>query len=61
LDLSLPGPRYLGPQQQKRFYGELVARLKPLAGVETVGATSQRPVSAGDNWGPAVIDGRPAP
>ena len=61
LDLSLPGPRYPGPQQQKRFYGELVERLKALPGVETVGATSQTPLSPGDNWGPVVIDGRPAP
>lgn len=61
LDLSLPGPRYAKPQQQTKFYGELMERLKALPGVETVGATSQTPLSPGDNWGPVAIDGRPAP
>ena len=62
LDLSLPGPRYPTPQEQKRFYGgESWNGLEALPGVETVGATSQTPLSPGDNWGPVAIDGRPAP
>src|SRR4029453_9239268 len=52
LDLSLPGPRYAKPQQQKEFYGELMERLKALPGVETVGATSQTPLSPGARRGP---------
>jgi putative ABC transport system permease protein len=61
LDLSLPGPRYARPQQQMRFYGDLMERIKSLPGVEAVGATTQTPLSPGDNWGPFTIEGRPAP
>ena len=61
LDLSLPGPRYARPQQQMRFYGELIQRIKALPGVDMVGATTQTPLSPGDNWGPFSIEGRPAP
>ena len=61
LDLSLPSPRYAPPQQQKRFYAELIDKIKALPGVEAVGATTQTPLSPGDNWGPFSIEGRPAP
>lgn len=61
LDLSLPGPRYTTPQQQMRFYEELKDRIRALPGVESVGATTQTPLSPGDNWGPFSIDGHPAP
>lgn len=60
LDLLLPGPRYARPQQQMRFYGELIERIRALPGVEAVGATTQTPLSPGDNWGPFTIEGRPA-
>ncbi|MFY9555610.1 MAG: ABC transporter permease, partial [Blastocatellia bacterium] len=59
LDLSLPAPRYATPQQRLRFYEELMERLKGLPGVEAVGATTQTPLSPGDNWGPVSIEGRP--
>jgi putative ABC transport system permease protein len=61
LDLALPDPRYAQPQQQMRFYEELMERIKVLPGVETVGATTQTPLSPGDNWGRFSIEGRPAP
>ena len=61
LDLSLPGPRYAKPQQRLHFYGELLERIEALPGVEAAGATTQTPLSPGDNWGPVAIDGRPAP
>ena len=61
LDLLLPSPRYVRPQQQKRFYAELIEKLKALPGVERVGATSQTPLSPGDNWAPISIEARPAP
>src|SRR6185295_3123755 len=48
LDLLLPGPRYAKPQQQVRFYGDLIERLKALPGVEAVGATTQTPLRPGD-------------
>ncbi|HSO74219.1 MAG TPA: ABC transporter permease, partial [Blastocatellia bacterium] len=59
LDLSLPGPRYPKPEQQKRFYEQLLERIKALPGVETVGATTQTPLSPGDNWAFFSIEGRP--
>lgn len=58
LDLSLPGLKYPQPQQRVTFYQELMARLKTLPGVESVGATSQTPLSPGDNWDPFEIEGR---
>ena len=61
LDLSLPGPRYPNPQQQIRFYEELMRRIKTLPGVDAVAATTQTPLSPGDNWSPFTIEGRPAP
>ena len=61
LDLSLPGPRYQKPQQQIRFYEELIGRIKTLTGVEVVGATTQTPLSPGDNWSFFFVEGRPAP
>lgn len=61
LNLSLPALRYKEPQQQIAFYEDLIPRLKSLPGVESVGATSQTPLSPGDNWAPFAIDGRPAP
>jgi len=61
LVLSLPGPRYPKPQQQIRFYQELLGRFKTLPGVEDVGATTQTPLSPGDNWSFFFVEGRPAP
>jgi putative ABC transport system permease protein len=61
LDLSLPALRYKEPRQQIRFYEDLLARLKTLPGVESVGATTQTPLSPGDTWAPLAIDGRPTP
>ena len=59
--LSLPGPRYPKPQQQMRFFEELIERIKVLPGVEVVGATTRTPLGLGDDWVPISIDGRPAP
>jgi putative ABC transport system permease protein len=61
LDLALPGPKYREPQKQKAFYEELLARLRTLPGVESVGATTQTPLSPGDNWSAFAIEGRPDP
>jgi putative ABC transport system permease protein len=59
VNLSLPGPRYPKPQQQIRFYEELMGRIKSLPGVEIVGATSQTPLRPGDSWSFFSIEGRP--
>jgi putative ABC transport system permease protein len=61
LDFALPGLKYREPQQQTAFYNELIERLQSLPGVESVGATSQTPLSPGDNWSGFAIEGRPAP
>jgi putative ABC transport system permease protein len=59
LDISLPGLRYKQPQQQRAFYEQLTDRLKALPGVDSVGATTQTPLSPGDNWSFFTIEGRP--
>jgi len=60
-DLSLPGARYSKPEQQARFYGQLIERIKTLPGVEVASATTQTPLSPGDNWSFFSVEGRPAP
>ena len=61
LDLSLPGLRYKEPRQQISFYEDLMKRLRSLPGVESVGASTQTPLSRGDNWSGFAIEGRPVP
>jgi len=61
LDLALPVPKYKEPLRQREFYEELMARLKALPAVESVGATTQTPLNPGDNWIPFAIEGRPEP
>ncbi len=61
LDFSLPDLKYNEPQQQVAFYNELIGRLQSLPGVESAGATTQTPLSPGDNWSGFAIEGRPAP
>jgi putative ABC transport system permease protein len=61
LDLSLPSLRYREARQQSAFYEGLIERLRTLPGVESVGATTQTPLSPGDNWTAFAIEGRPEP
>jgi len=61
LDLSLQSLRYQEPRQQVAFYEELIGGLRTLPGVESVGATTQTPLSPGDNWTGFAIEGRPKP
>jgi putative ABC transport system permease protein len=61
LDLALPEARYREPRQQASFYNELIGRLQNLPGVESAGATTQTPLSPGDNWTAFAIEGRPEP
>jgi putative ABC transport system permease protein len=61
LDLALPSPKYKQPVRQKAFYEELIGRLRALPSVESVGATTQTPLSPGDNWAAFAIEGRPEP
>src|SRR6185436_10165195 len=61
LDFALPGLKYREPQRQVAFYNELIARLNGLPSVESVGATTQTPLSPGDNWTAFALEGRPDP
>jgi len=61
LDFALPDAKYPEPRQQTAFYNELIARIKTLPGVESVGASTQTPLSPGDNWIAFAIEGRPVP
>ena len=61
LDLSLPTLRYKEPRTQIAFYEDLITRLRSLPGVQSVGATTQTPLSRGDNWTGFSIEGRPTP
>ena len=61
LDIALPGVKYSEPTQQLAFYNDLITRLNSLPGVESVGATTQTPLSPGDNWTAFAIEGRPDP
>jgi putative ABC transport system permease protein len=61
LDVALPSTRYREPHQQRAFYEVLIGQLRSQPGVETVGATTQTPLSPGDNWSGFAIEGRPDP
>ncbi|PWT95657.1 MAG: ABC transporter permease [Blastocatellia bacterium] len=61
LDLALPNPKYREPRKQRGFYEELLAQLRSLPGVVSVGATTQTPLNPGDNWSGFAIEGRPDP
>ena len=61
LDLALPATKYSEPRQQTDFYNDLIGRIRTLPGVESAGATTQTPLSPGDNWIAFAIEGRPDP
>ena len=56
--LSLNGPSYLRPADRVRFCQELVERIANLPGVESVGATSELPMTGEHSDGPFHIPGR---
>ena len=62
-DVAPSGPRYQDPAQISGFFGELLDRLRPIGGVESVGLTSHLPmyrfgwngemsIEGGNPWGP---------
>ena len=61
LDLALPETKYSEPQQQTDFYNKLIEQIRTLPGVESAGATTQTPLSPGDDWIAFAIEGRPDP
>jgi len=48
LSTDLPRARYPGPEQQERFYGEVLERLRANPAVEAAGAVSYAPLAGGD-------------
>jgi putative ABC transport system permease protein len=59
--VALPGPTYPQPEQRRRFFDDLLARIKTVPGVQSVGGTTNLPLQGGDNWMPFSIEGRPVP
>ncbi len=55
--LSLNGPGYKDPANRVRFWQELEERVRNLAGVEAVGATSELPLTGQHSDGPFKIPG----
>jgi putative ABC transport system permease protein len=55
--LSLNGPAYKDPANRVRFWQELEERVRNLAGVEAVGATSELPLTGQHSDGPFKIPG----
>jgi putative ABC transport system permease protein len=55
--LSLNGPSYKDPANRVRFWQELEERVRNLAGVEAVGATSELPLTGQHSDGPFKIPG----
>ena len=56
VELALNGPRYEDAEARRTFYGEVVAEIESLQGVETAGATSIVPLSFYNNSGTLVVE-----
>jgi putative ABC transport system permease protein len=59
-DLALPASRYPSALSQRRFFGDLLARLSALPGVTTVAAASQLPLGGGVSGMAIDVEGGPA-
>jgi predicted permease len=57
--VSLPEPGYGQPEQQVRFYDELLRRVRALPDVESVGLASLLPLGGEGNSWPVQVVGRP--
>src|ERR1043166_477443 len=59
--VALPGRKYTTPEQRSQFFNRLVANLRTLPGVQSVGAASGLPLG-NNGWQTSfIIDGRPKP
>ena len=59
LDQILPRTTYPEPEQQRRFYGQLLPKLAALPGVEAVGGANPLPFSGNDSNFSFTIAGQP--
>ncbi len=59
VSVSLPQRKYPEPNQRVAFFQQLIEKVKPLPGVQSVGATSLLPLSYDDLVGGFVIQGQP--
>jgi putative ABC transport system permease protein len=59
LDQVLPRVKYPEPEQQRRFYEQLVPKLAALPGVEAVGGANPLPFSGNDSNSSFTIAGQP--
>jgi predicted permease len=59
MSVSLPQRKYPEPNQRVAFFQQLIEKVKPLQGVQSVGATSLMPLSYDDLVGGFVIQGQP--
>jgi putative ABC transport system permease protein len=58
-EVVLPDARYSGPQEQRAYVRDVLARLAELPGVETVAATNAIPGRAGYSSRAVAIEGQP--
>ncbi len=61
MQLALPGYKYREPEQIAAFYQQALEQIKALPGVQSVGATSNLPLSGNESSGSFRIEGRIVP
>jgi predicted permease len=59
--VALPGTRYSRAEQSRRFFSDLLERVRAVPGVQSAGGTTNLPLQGGDSQAPFSIEGRPAP
>jgi predicted permease len=59
--ISLPQRRYSSPELIRNFYRDVLARVRPLPGVESAGAISSLPLSGQGGSGTTTVDSRAVP
>jgi len=60
-EIALPASKYGQPAQQIAFYDQLLAKLRVMPQVESVGASEFIPFGHRDNWAPFWVAGQPEP
>ena len=58
--LSIPEQKYPDAESQRRFYQQLLERVRALPGVKSAGAINTLPLTNGGSTQPIAVDGRPA-
>ncbi|HET7871677.1 MAG TPA: ABC transporter permease, partial [Terriglobales bacterium] len=61
LSISLPEQKYASPEQTRKFYRELLERVRALPGVDTAGAITGLPLTGAGWSGTATIDTQAVP